>query len=381
MPSLLDYCQAELPWLIETTAALVAHESPTTDKAVADACGRELASRLEALGGRVQRLPRQTAGDHLLTDFGCGDRQVLLLGHFDTVWPVGELARQPWREHDGRLYGPGVYDMKAGLAIAMLAVRALQDSPEGLPGRVACLFTSDEETGSETSRAVIEDEARRSVAALVLEPALGDGGVKTWRKGCGQYVLRARGVAAHAGVEPEKGASAIHELVGQIPAIRALEDPSRGLTINIGQIGGGSRVNVVAEEAFASIDVRVTAQDDAARVDAALRALRPVDPRVSLHLDGGIDRPPMERSAPVLHLYEQARAVAEAFGRNLGEGGTGGGSDGNFTAAAGVPTLDGLGAVGGGAHALGEYVDVASLPWRAALLAGLLRRIFTGYTG
>lgn len=375
MRDLLAFCESEHAWAIETTRALVELESPSTDKAAADACGRELETRLTALGGRVQRLPRETAGDHVLAEFGCGDRQVLLLGHYDTVWPVGELARQPWREEDGRLFGPGVYDMKAGLALAMLAVRALQQSPDGLPGRVTFLVTSDEETGSETSRSIIEDEARRSAAVLVLEPSLPAGALKTSRKGCGQYTVGVQGIAAHAGVEPEKGASAVHELARLVSLVASWQDAARGLTINVGTLTGGTRPNVVAESAQAEVDVRVATLGDAERIDALMRALRPADARVSLEITGGFDRPPLERTEGVATLFGQAKAVAAELGRALGEGGTGGGSDGNLTAAAGVPTLDGLGAVGGGAHAVGEYVDASELPWRAALVAGLLRRI------
>ena len=318
MKSLLTYCESERAWLVDTTLSLVRCESPTLDKAAVDECGRALQVQLRALGGRVQVLQRAGAGDHVLAEFGCGDRQVLLLGHHDTVWPTGELARQPARAEQGRLYGPGVYDMKAGLALALLAVRALQDGPDGLPGRIALLSTSDEETGSASSRAAIEDEAQRSAAVLVLEPALPDGGVKTWRKGCGQYLVRVRGVAAHAGVEPEKGASAVHELARQVDSALRLADPSRGLTVNVGTVRGCTRPNVVAEAAEAEIDVRVSSLEDAARVDRAIRALRPHDARTSIDVAGGIDRPPMERSAAVLHLYEHARGVAAQLGRKIG---------------------------------------------------------------
>lgn len=374
MRGLLTFCESECEWLVNTTAALVSCESPSTDKAAADVCGRELAARLRAIGARVQVLPRPAAGDHLLAEFGCGDRQVLILGHFDTVWPLGEIERQPWRLDDGFLYGPGVYDMKAGVSQAMLAVRALAEGP-GLAGRVTCLFTSDEETGSATSRAAIEDEARRSAAVLVLEPSLPGGAVKTGRKGCGQYLLRARGIPAHAGVEPEKGASAIHELVRLAAEALRWHDPSSGTTVNVGTIQGGTRPNVVAESAEAQIDVRVTTRDEGDRIDRLMRGLTSADPRVGVDVLGGVDRPPLERTAAVLHLYQQARAVAAELGFDLGEGATGGGSDGNFTAALGVPTLDGLGPVGRGAHAVGECVELASLPLRSALLAGLIRRI------
>ncbi len=376
--NLLSYCEARQPWLLETIETLVRLESPTTDKAAVDRCGAELSRRLVAIGARVQRLPRQDAGDHVLAEFGCGTRQVLLLAHLDTVWPVGQLARMPLHVADGRLAGPGVYDMKAGLAIGMLAAQALLDEAPSMPGRIVMLCTTDEETGSASSRAVIEDEARRSEAVLVLEPSLPGGGVKTSRKGCGVFELRVAGVPAHAGIEPGRGASAVHELARQVLALEQFRDAARGITINVGTIAGGTRTNVVAADARAGVDVRVDRLDDLTRVEHAIRALRPHLDGTSLTITGAIDRPPMERTPAVVNLYQQAKDVAAGLGRLLDEGGTGGGSDGNLTAALGVPTLDGLGATGGGAHALDEHVVVGDLPWRAALVAGLMARIFNG---
>jgi glutamate carboxypeptidase len=328
--------------------------------------------RLEAIGGRVSRLPRVDRGDHLLAEFGCGTSQILLLGHFDTVWPVGQLERMPLVRSNGRLHGPGVFDMKAGIAIGMLATRALLETGVSLSRRIVMLWTTDEEVGSATSRAAIEDEARRSDAVLVLEPSLPGGAVKTARKGCGEYELRVRGVAAHAGIDPSKGASAIHELARQIVLVQQLQDLDRGISVNVGTISGGTRTNVVAEEARAVVDVRAPTQADAARVDAAFRALKAVDERTAVSVTGGLNRPPLERTAQVARLYQQASEVGRELGQALGEGSTGGGSDGNFTAALGVATLDGLGAVGDGAHALHEHVEIESLPVRAALVAGLI---------
>jgi glutamate carboxypeptidase len=375
MKELLAYSERELPWLLETIEALVRLESPSGDAAAINRCQKELELRLSDLGGVVTRLSGGPAGDHLRFEIGSGARQVLLLGHIDTVWPVGTLAARPFREEGGRLHGPGVFDMKAGLAMAALALKALAEGPDELPGTIVLLVTADEETGSAASRAVIEAEALASVAVLVLEPALPGGALKTSRKGCGEFVLRVSGRAAHAGIEPEKGASAVSELARQIPRIEALQDAAAGTALNVGVIRGGSRPNVVAAAAEAVIDVRVASAAEAARVAGALRALEPVDARTRLAVSGGIDRPPMARSAGAASLFAIARAVAADLGHALGEGGTGGGSDGNLTAALGVPTLDGLGAVGGGAHAADEHVSVADLPWRAALLAGLLRRI------
>jgi glutamate carboxypeptidase len=373
--SLRDFCRANQEWVVETTESLVALESPTTDKAAVDRCGAALAARLEAMGGRVTRLSRVDRGDHLLAEFGCGTSQILLLGHFDTVWPVGQLERMPLTRRDGRLHGPGVFDMKAGIAIAMLATRALLEAGPALTHRIVMLWTTDEETGSDSSRAAIEDEAHRSRAVLVLEPSLPGGAVKTARKGCGSYQLTVRGVAAHAGIEPQKGASAVHELAHQILRVNALQDLARGISVNVVQVSGGLRSNVIPDEARATVDVRVPSAAAAAEIDAALRALRPVDNRTQLTAEGGMDRPPLERTDRVERLYEQARSVARELGHELAEGGTGGGSDGNFTAALGVPTLDGLGAIGDGAHALYEHIEIGSLADRAALLAGLIARL------
>jgi glutamate carboxypeptidase len=372
---LRDFCRANRDWVLETTEALVALESPTTDKAAVDRCGAALAVRLEAIGGRVSRLTRTDRGDHLLAEFGCGASQILLLGHFDTVWPVGQLDRMPLTRSGGRLHGPGVFDMKAGIAIAMLATRALLETEAKAKHRIVMLWTTDEEVGSESSRAAIEDEARRSRAVLVLEPSLPGGAVKTSRKGCGSYQVTVRGVAAHAGIEPQKGASAVQELAHQILRVNALQDLARGIAVNVAQVSGGLRSNVIPDEARATVDVRVPTAAAAAEIDAIFRTLRPVDGRTTIEAVGGIDRPPLERSSLVRRLYNQASDVERELGRELAEGGTGGGSDGNFTAALGIPTLDGLGAIGDGAHALHEHVDIETLADRAALVAGLITRI------
>jgi glutamate carboxypeptidase len=392
MRELLKFCEAEQPWLLETIHALATLESPTPNKGAVDACGRELQRRLEGIGGRVTRLPQEAAGDHLRAEFRSGpessSKQILMLGHFDTVWDIGQIRTMPVREIDGRLHGPGVFDMKAGIALGMLAARALATpdalppaphAPRPTPYRLVMLWTTDEETGSETSRALLEEEARRSAAVLVLEPSLPGGALKTWRKGCGDFELVIRGVAAHAGIDPSRGVSAIRELARQILRIEELQEPSRGVTLNVGIVSGGTRANVVPDEARAVIDVRVPSLADAERVRAALAGLRPELPGTSLELHGRISRPPLERTDGVLRLYHTARDIAAELGYDLGEGTTGGGSDGNFTAALGVPTLDGLGAVGDGAHALHEHVVVGDLPWRAALLAGLVKRLSSAF--
>ena len=378
MPTIIDlqnFCRAQRDWLLETVEALVRIESPSTDKAATDVCGAELAARLAAIGGRVTRLPRDARGDHLLAEFGCGESQVLLLGHFDTVWPTGQLARMPLVRADGRLHGPGIFDMKGGIAIGMLAARALLETGAPLAHRIVMLWTSDEEVGSQTSRGVIEDEARRSAAVLVLEPSLPGGAVKTARKACGSFEVVVKGVSAHAGIEPQKGASAVHELAHQILQIAELQDLARGIFVNVVQASGGLRSNVIPDEARAIVDVRAPTREAASRVEDSFRSLQPVDGRTSVTATGGFDRPPLERTAGVERLYNQARSVARELGLDLQEGATGGGSDGNFTAALGIPTLDGLGAVGDGAHALHEHIEIEPLPDRAALVAGLIARL------
>jgi glutamate carboxypeptidase len=372
---LIPWCDAERGWLRETIETLVRLESPSDDKAAVDRCGHELSARLVALGGRVTRLDGGRRGDHVRADFGGAGARVMLLGHIDTVWEVGQLERMPLRDVDGRLFGPGVFDMKAGVGIAMLAVRALRQLELPDPPSLTMLWTTDEEVGSETSREAIEATALQSDAVLVLEPSLPGGAAKTRRKGCGDFELIVHGVAAHAGVDPGKGASAIHELAHQIVDIEAFHDLDRGVTINVGRISGGSRTNVVAESAHASIDVRVPTLADAAAIDAKLRGLRPHLRGTSLEVRGGVSRPPLERGPHVVRLFELAREVAGELGQELTEGATGGGSDGNFTAALGVPTLDGLGPRGDGAHALHEHVEIADLTWRAAFLAALLSRL------
>jgi glutamate carboxypeptidase len=381
--NLRDFCRRERAWLVDTIEALVRLESPTTDKMAVDRCGAELAARLEAIGGAVTRLARRDRGDHVRAEFAAGREgaaaderhQILLLGHFDTVWPVGQLERMPLVHSNGRLHGPGVFDMKSGIAIAMLAVRALVAAAPRLSKRIVMLWTTDEEMGSESSREAIEQEAGCSDAVLVLEPSLPGGALKTSRKGCGQYELVVRGIAAHAGIDPSKGASAIHELAHQICQLYRLPTPSGGLSLNVGTIAGGTRPNVVAEEARAVVDVRAATAGEMNMFDGMIRRQTPRDPRTQLVVSGGFDRPPLERSAQVERLYKEAREVARELGHDLSEGATGGGSDGNFTAAAGVPTLDGLGAIGDGAHAVHEYVEVDLLPDRAALVAGLVARL------
>ena len=371
----LDYCAGQRDWLLDFIEALVAIESPSDDPIAVNRCGAELASRLTALGATVTRVASTTAGDHLRASFGQGPRQILLLGHFDTVWPTGQLKTMPLKRENGRLYGPGIFDMKAGIALATLATRAVM--AEGGLGQcqVVMLWTTDEEIGSTTSRALIEAEAKRSAAVLVFEPSLPGGGLKTSRKGVGQFEMCVRGVSAHAGLDPGKGISAVRELARQIIAIDDLQDPASGVTVTVGVIEGGTRANVVPAEARAIIDARAVTRADADRVERTMKALVPQIAGAQLTVTGGFDRPPLERTAAVAGLFAEAQAVARDLGLTLEEGSAGGGSDGNFTAALGVPTLDGFGAVGDGAHALHEHVEIDALVPRAAVIAGLLARL------
>lgn len=300
----------------------------------------------------------------------------MALGHSDTVWPLGTLASMPFREKDGRLWGPGVLDMKAGIAFFLYAMRILRDLDVAVPGKVLLQINSDEEVGSESSRALTEKNAKRSRAVLVLEPGTGlEGKLKTARKGVGGYTITVRGKASHSGLDFSGGASAVLELARQIQRIAAFTNLRRGITVNPGIVSGGTRVNVVAAEARAEVDLRVLRLKDAATLDRRFHGLRPVDKRCSIEVAGGLNRPPLERSPAIVQLFRTARKLARQMDVKLEESLSGGGSDGNFTAALGVPTLDGLGAVGEGAHALHESILVDRIADRTALLAKLVAEL------
>ncbi|MDR3619493.1 MAG: M20 family metallopeptidase [Paludisphaera borealis] len=360
-------------YLAELTA-LAEHESPSRDKPRLDALAATIAGRWASLGGIVEIVANPQGGDHIIARFGrpTGQRPSLVLGHFDTVWPVGTLGRMPVRREAGRLHGPGIYDMKASLVLFSAVLEALEATERRLTRPVVALFTSDEEIGSPTSRSLIEQIAAESAHVFVLEPPLADGSLKTARKGVGRFTMTVEGKAAHAGVSPEKGASAIVELAHQILGLQTLNDPAAGTTLNVGLIQGGTTPNVVPAHASAEIDVRAVTRAGAEKVERALSALVAVTPGTRLSVTGGFNRPPMERTEAVAALFEQARRVGRGLGLKLTEGSTGGGSDGNFTAALGVPTLDGLGVEGGGAHADDEHIVIDSFSARASLLADLI---------
>jgi glutamate carboxypeptidase len=381
MPDYLGYFREHHDEMLAFLARMVEHESPTTDKAAVDRYGDFLADAYRALGATVEAIPQADYGDHRRVTLdpprGAAEGgQITALCHLDTVWAVGELARQPIRTEEGRMYGPGIYDMKGGTMMVLFALRALRE--QGLaPGRrVVVLLTSEEEIGSPTSRALIEEEARKSAAVLCLEPPVApDGSLKTARKGVGRFTLKVGGRAAHAGADHAKGISAIAELAHQTLALGAMTDYALGTTVNVGVVRGGTRANVVPAEAEAEIDLRVATVAEGERVVPAILGLQPVIPGATLTVTGGLNRPPMERTPGIAALFERARALGASFGHTVTEAATGGGSDGQFAAALGIPTLDGLGVNGDGAHALGEHILTDSVPHRAALIAALLHTL------
>lgn len=358
--------------------ALVESESPSGDVEGSRAVVGLLAEEARGIEGvsSVERIESSEYGEHLrVRAFDDADdprQSVLLIGHTDTVHPRGTINERPWRAEGSRIYGPGIFDMKANCALALEALRACS-ALDLMPRRpVVLLLTCDEEVGSETGRPLVEEEARRAASVLVLEPSASGGRVKTARKGTGIFTMSAHGVAAHAGLEPEKGASAILELARQTERLHSLNDPARGVSVNVGVFQGGTRSNVVAAEARAEIDVRFATTEDARRLEEAILNSRPFDERVRLTVEGGVNRPPLERTAGVAALFELAREVAARLGFELGEAAVGGASDGNFAAALGVPVLDGLGVDGDGAHATHEHIIADHLARRGALIAGMI---------
>jgi glutamate carboxypeptidase len=372
----LRYFRKQQSQIVETIQQLVEIESPSDVKASVDRLGAVLASRFDDIGGKVSIHPAEKAGNQLQVDFKAASsgkqKPVLLLGHIDTVYPIGTISKMPCCVAKGRVWGPGVLDMKAGIALALHVMEALVKW--GLSRPVTVLLVSDEEVGSKSSRAITEELARRAAAVLVLEPAYGvHGAVKTARKGVADYTIKVTGKAAHSGLDFEQGQSAVLELAKQICEVQKLVDLKRGITLNVGKISGGTRVNVVPAEATALLDLRVATVRDGVRAERKLLRLKPFNRKCKVEVSGGFNRPPMERTAGVAGLYTRARAIGAELGLKLKEAAVGGGSDGNFTAALGIPTLDGLGGVGEGAHAEHESVVISELPRRAAVLAGLVQ--------
>lgn len=377
MDPLLAWSQAQQNNLIAFLRELVECESPSDDPAAVARFADLLSSRLSGIA--TPKIIRGTGGFGPIVqcEFHLPGRrkqgQILALGHSDTVYPMGTLASMPCLERDGKLYGPGVFDMKGGVAMFVFAMRALIELDIPVRRKVVLQLNPDEEVGSTSSRPITEREARRSAAVLVIEPSAGaDGKAKTGRKGVGAYTVRVKGKPAHAGLDFAAGASAIVELARQIDLIAGFTDLDRGLTVNPGVIAGGTRSNVVAAEASCEVDFRIARLRDHAALDRKFRRLKPFDKRCTVEVSGGLNRPPLERTPAVVALYKTARRIAKELGVELGETTVGGGSDGNFTAGMGVPTLDGIGAVGDGAHAAHEHILINRIPDRTALLAKLV---------
>jgi glutamate carboxypeptidase len=375
--ALLRLLKARMPQMLSVLRTFVLAESPSLEKSPADRCCAIVAAEWRKHGAHVERLAQKHRGDHLRMTWQPQQKsrptgQLLVLGHYDTVYATGTLTKMPFRVSAGKGYGPGIFDMKAGIVQALFALDALRQTHTPLRKRIVFLWTSDEEIGSDSSRKLIETEARRSDAVFVLEPSLGPRGfLKTARKGVGEAEIIVHGRASHAGLAPQEGVNAVHELARQIARLEQWNNLRRGISVNADMIEGGTRVNVIAERARAVIDLRALRLADMRRLEKRLHALRPLTPGVRLEIRGGFNRAPMERKVSAA-LFSLAKSLAAQMGLSIGECVAGGGSDGNLTAALGVPTLDGLGAVGDGAHSAHEHVLVRTMPQRAALLAALL---------
>jgi glutamate carboxypeptidase len=363
--------------MLKLLGEFVRCESPSHVKSAVDECAAMVARLWQRRGAKVRILQQRERGNHVRAEIwdgaGRAHGQIMALGHTDTVYPLGTLAKMPFRVAGGRAWGPGTFDMKGGLVLALYAVDALRALGIQPKKRFVFLWTSDEEIGSESSRRAIEQEARRSDAVLVLEPSFGrEGRLKTQRNGVGGAEILVTGRSAHAGIDPEKGVNAVHELALQIARLMKMSDPRGGITVQTTVVSGGTITNVVPEHARALVDLRYARAADVPRINRRLHALRPILKGARVEVRGGADRPPLERTAAVRKLFGVAHGLMQEMGLPLDEASTGGGSDGSFTAALGVPTLDGLGAVGDGAHSPREHVLISKLPERTALIAGLL---------
>ncbi|MGG3468544.1 M20 family metallopeptidase [Neobacillus pocheonensis] len=378
MQGIVEILKGKLADMLETLKQIVEKESPTLDKELTDQLASFIANLFEDLtSGKASIIQNDLYGNHIRGEFGSGEEQILLLTHYDTVWQKGDIKEKiPFKIEGDILYGPGVFDMKGGIVQGLYALQALKETNQFLNKKVVFLCTSDEELGSPSSQKLIEEEAKKSKYVLVLEPPISkQGALKTARKGVGIFKLHIKGRAAHAGVEPEKGISAILELSKQVTYLHELTDYSKGTTVNVGKISGGTTVNVIAAEAEADIDLRVKTKAEFERIIPIIKNLKPKTAGVDVKVAGGINRPPFERTDQVISLFNIAKKIArDHLGINLEEKETGGGSDGNFTAPF-APTLDGLGAVGDGAHALNEHIIISEMPKRSALLALLIKEL------
>ena len=349
-------------------------ESPSHDREAVSRVSALVAEEARRFGAQVEMIPNEKTGDHVVARFSSSSstKPILLLCHMDTVFPLGTLIKMPFREADGKIFGPGVLDMKAGIVISLAAIEELQNS-SGLKLPVTLLCTSDEEIGSHSSRAWIEKLAQESSAVFVFEPALVDGSLKTWRKGGGGFYVTAKGRAAHAGGDHEKGRNAIEEMAHQILAIQKLTDYSKQTTLNVGVIHGGTVSNVVPDEASIEVDVRIMQPGEWERIEAEMHKLKPVLDGTSLQITGELNRPPMPFDDTMSKTFEKAKAIAATIGMELKAGGTGGASDGNFVAPFGIPVLDGMGAIGEGYHSEREFIFADSLEQKKNLLVALLK--------
>ena len=376
MSELLSFFENRVDDLVELTSNLVRFESPSRDKRLLDTLGVHMHTLLENLGADVTIIPRETAGDIRLAKWNADAQGPVILGlvHLDTVWPEGTLGNDvPIKIEDGRLHGPGALDMKSGVAIFLEAIRGLRERREFPERPIWLLLTTDEELGSVASKELIVETAKQCGLCLVLEPAADNESLKTSRKGVAQYWLTAKGIASHAGSAPEAGINAIIELAHQALTMHKLNNLREGTSVSVTRISGGTTYNVIPAEASGFADVRFFRPDEADRIDAAIKGLQPATPGAQLEIRGGINRYPMERNGQMIETFQQAKSIAESIGLPLHETAVGGGSDGNLTAAAGIPTLDGLGGDGDGMHALHEHVLIRSLYRRAALVAAILR--------
>lgn len=374
MKHIYQHLEAQKEEMYAYLEKIVTKESPSHDKELVDALGKWLAGTFEQLtGGTTTTIPDNTYGNHIRGEWGSGENQILILGHFDTVWPEGTLKSMPFKMENGKAAGPGTFDMKGGIIQGLFALKALQELKVPMNKKVVFFFDSDEEIGNPSSRELIEKEAEKSDVVFVLEPGMSEkGSLKTSRKGVGIFNVEATGVPAHAGIDPDKGVSAIHELALQTLDIEGMNDFNTGTTFNVGKVSGGTGSNVIPEKASAEVDLRAKTQEAFDKAIETMLALKPKLNGAALHVTGGANRAPLERTDEVVSLFRTAKHLAEAhIGMELTEKETGGGSDGNLTAPL-APTLDGLGAAGDGAHAKHEHLILSEMPKRSALLAMLL---------
>lgn len=372
----VEYFKSHQSAALDLIKNLVELESPTSNKEAVDKLADFVSARLRDRDTKTEIIIQANQGNHVRALASAGGLgKALLLCHLDTVWSLGEVNRRPLRIEDGKAYGPGVLDMKASIALVLLIVEAIREKIVKPNKEVIVLFTSDEEDGSHSSRELIEKEAATSDYVLVLEPPLPGNRVKTARKGVGRFDVAVTGRAAHAGVDPERGVNAIEELAHHILALQRMSDHKKGTSVNVGVVSGGTVSNVVPAEARAAVDVRVSTLEEGRQITEKILALKPVNPNAQIYVTGGVNRPPLVRTPAVVQLYEKARDLAAELGFELGEGATGGGSDGCFTAAMGVPTLDGLGVNGAGPHAVDEHIVIADIPYKAALVSRLLETL------